>query len=297
MSSAAKYNAAPTFTASLLGDIHAQAANTSDASVSVAKLDKHAAIVSTVLNVLNEAWSPSSALRKYRDVTEKQPSVTKRDYWSLSLLVGALHLAAFWVYVHTDHHSSEIKPEKTEVEVEFFKPEIPPPPPKVEPPPPPKVPPKVQPQEPPRPTPALRTPVAEQNIQADDMTVKENTEAPRSTGPVVAEAPPPSPPPAPPAPPKEEPITEAVGYAGYLKNPVPDYPPQAQRQGWEGKVILRVRVLANGTVGGVEVKQSSGRRILDEAAANTVKSWMFSPTKRGNTPIDGWATVPIEFKL
>lgn len=233
----------------------------------------------------------------YRDVTEKQPGISRRDYFLVSAIVLGLHVAGIEAYIHMDKTPALQRPKKSEVVVEFIKPEVIPPP-IIEPlkplPPPPKV--VRQPTPPPRPTPALRTPPAEQNITADDMTVKENTEAPTSPGPVVAEL---SPPPSPPAPqaPKEEPITEATGYAGYLKNPAPDYPAAAQRQGWEGKVILRVRVLANGTASTVEVKQSSKRKVLDDAAVAAVKGWMFSPSKRGSTPIDGWATVPIEFRL
>jgi len=230
----------------------------------------------------------------YRDVTEKQPGVRRRDYLILGVLVIALHIAGLEAYIHMDKSPSLLQPQKNEVLVEFVKPEVIPPPEPPNPlPPPPKIQPKIQ--QPPKPAPALRTPPAEQNIAADDMTVKENTQGPRSSEPVVAEPPAPPAPPAPP--PKEEPITEAKGYAGYLKNPAPEYPAIAERQGWEGKVILKVKVLANGTASSVEVKQSSGRKALDEAAIAAVKGWQFSPSKRGNTPIDGWATVPIEFKL
>ncbi|HSI42914.1 MAG TPA: energy transducer TonB [Methylotenera sp.] len=236
----------------------------------------------------------------YRDVTEKQPGVSKRDYLLFGILVFGLHVAGIEAYIHMDKKPALQRPKKSEVVVEFIKPEVIPPP-KIEPskplPPPPK--PKVirQSTPPPRPAPALHTAPAEQNIVPDDMTVKENTEAPRSADPVVAEPSPPPTPPAPPPPPKEEPVTEATGYAGYLKNPAPDYPAVAQRQGWEGKVILRVKVLANGTASAVEVKQSSKRKVLDDAAVAAVKGWMFSPSKRGNTAVDGWATVPIEFHL
>ncbi len=257
-----------------------------------AKVKTAAISASDVLIALNAS---EVSRRTYHDVTERQPSIKQRDYITLSFLVAAAHVAIFWIYVHSDHHTSVVKPKKTEVQVEFFKPEVPPPPPKVEPPPPPKVPPKVQAQ-PPKPTPALRTPPAEQNITASDMTVKENTEAPRTSEPVAAE-PAPAAVVAPPPPPKEEPITEASGYAGYMKNPAPEYPAAALRQGLEGKVVLRVRVLANGTAGNVEVKQSSGKRVLDDAAIAAVKGWVFAPAKRGNTPIDGWATVPLEFKI
>jgi protein TonB len=62
-------------------------------------------------------------------------------------------------------------------------------------------------------------------------------------------------------------------------------------------VLLRVRVLASGAVDTIEIKQSSGRRLLDDEAVQTVKRWSFAPARRGDTPIDGWATVPIEFVL
>ncbi|CAG0989853.1 hypothetical protein MTYP_02224 [Methylophilaceae bacterium] len=232
----------------------------------------------------------------YRDVTEKQPTgVGIRGSFFLGALVVILHIAAVEGYVRLDHTSTLQPVKKSEVVIEFVKPVVIPPP-VVEPPKPlpPKPQPKVQRNAPPPPVQALRTPVAEPDVEvtAEDITVVENTEAPPSTGPVTAE------PPAPPAPPVvEEPVTEATGYAGYLQNPAPEYPAAAQRQGWEGKVVLRVRVLANGTASSVEIKQSSGRKILDQAAVKAVKGWLFSPSKRGNTPIDGWATVPIEFRL
>lgn len=97
--------------------------------------------------------------------------------------------------------------------------------------------------------------------------------------------------------PVEETITEPSASAAYLHNPTPEYPPYAQRQGWEGKVLLRVHVLASGRPDSVEVHKSSGRRLLDEAALTAVKGWTFAPAHKGKTPIDGWASVPIEFSL
>ena len=112
-----------------------------------------------------------------------------------------------------------------------------------------------------------------------------------------------------PAPPAPEPVREAVrepipeavtpatGYAGYLHNPPPAYPANAQRMGLEGKVLLRVRVLANGKPAAIEIQTSSGRKILDDAAIAAVQGWQFAPARRGQTAVDGWATVPVEFKL
>lgn len=93
------------------------------------------------------------------------------------------------------------------------------------------------------------------------------------------------------------PVTEAKGYAGYLSNPAPEYPEQALDRGWEGSVILRVKVLPNGSPDSVTVKQSSGKKILDSAALRTVKQWKFSPALKGKMPVEGWVDVPIHYQL
>ena len=88
-----------------------------------------------------------------------------------------------------------------------------------------------------------------------------------------------------------------MGRAGYLSNPAPKYPELAVRRGWSGEVLLRVHVLASGRPDQVGVERSSGRKALDDAAVATVNNWVFAPARRGNVAIDGWVTVPIEFKL
>ncbi|MBK0062505.1 MULTISPECIES: energy transducer TonB [unclassified Acinetobacter] len=93
------------------------------------------------------------------------------------------------------------------------------------------------------------------------------------------------------------PVTEAKGYAGYLSNPAPEYPEQALERGWEGSVILRVKVLADGRPDTISVKQSSGKKLLDNAAIRTVKQWKFSPALKGKTPVEGWVDVPIHYQL
>ena len=216
-----------------------------------------------------------------------------RNYVLLGVLVILLHGLALVAYINRDQ-TSTIAPEKHEVAIEFIKPEITPPPPIVEPPPPPKVQ-KVTP--PSKPVAALRTAPAEDNVKPSDIAIAENTEATHISGPAVA-APGPTvaeAPPAPPAPKIEEPVTEATANAAYLNNPKPDYPSAAARQGWGGTVTLRVRVLADGHAESVAVKKSSGRKVLDDAAIAAVKNWTFVPSKRGSTPIDGWATVPVVF--
>lgn len=92
-------------------------------------------------------------------------------------------------------------------------------------------------------------------------------------------------------------VTQARADADYLNNPPPKYPAIAQSRGWEGQVMLNVHVLASGRADIINVEQSSGRKTLDDAAIKAVTDWRFVPAKRGQTPIDGWVQVPIDFKL
>ncbi|WP_028682951.1 energy transducer TonB, partial [Pseudomonas chlororaphis] len=95
------------------------------------------------------------------------------------------------------------------------------------------------------------------------------------------------------------PVKESAAVSGLasLGNPPPEYPSLALRRNWEGTVVLRIKVLPNGRAGSVEVTRSSGKPQLDEAAVAAVKNWKFIPAKRGDTPIEGFATQTIDFKL
>jgi protein TonB len=83
----------------------------------------------------------------------------------------------------------------------------------------------------------------------------------------------------------------------YLRNPPPKYPRLARERGWEGAVLLRVQVLTDGTAGEVTLSQSSGYKILDDAALFAVKTWKFSPARLGPLAINSWVEIPISFKL
>lgn len=65
----------------------------------------------------------------------------------------------------------------------------------------------------------------------------------------------------------------------------------------EGRVVLRVRVSADGLPATVELRTSSGSGRLDRAAQSAVERWRFVPARRGSQPIEAWVLVPIEFKL
>lgn len=82
-----------------------------------------------------------------------------------------------------------------------------------------------------------------------------------------------------------------------LRQTEPVYPLRARRRGWSGEVTLTVQVLATGLVGQVQVERTSGYTILDEAAVEAVRSWLFAPAMRGSEPIDGEIPVIVRFTL
>ncbi|NMG55823.1 energy transducer TonB [Aromatoleum aromaticum] len=92
-------------------------------------------------------------------------------------------------------------------------------------------------------------------------------------------------------------MTPASFDAAYLHNPAPTYPRSSRRRGDEGKVILRVHVLGDGSADAVEVAESSGHSRLDDAAREAVRNWRFVPAQRGEAPVDSWLRVPIVFRL
>jgi len=79
----------------------------------------------------------------------------------------------------------------------------------------------------------------------------------------------------------------------------PVYPEQARRQGWEGRVVIRLEVLPSGVVGSINVERSSGYPLLDETAVQAGRNWRFVPATdaaRG-LPIPCTTTVPLVFRL
>ena len=69
------------------------------------------------------------------------------------------------------------------------------------------------------------------------------------------------------------------------------------REGIEGTVWLRVEVLEDGTVGQLQVAQSSGNDELDQSALTTVKTWRFNAAVQGGKAAAQFVRIPITFKL
>lgn len=77
----------------------------------------------------------------------------------------------------------------------------------------------------------------------------------------------------------------------------PPYPEEARRNQEQGTIKLVLKVLANGSVGEVTVKESSGHPALDQAAIAEAKGWQFTPGRRGPKTVDAWVEIPVRFQL
>lgn len=152
----------------------------------------------------------------------------------------------------------------------------------------------------PKKTPVIRQPVMKSAPTSAPAAKPETAEAPALTSRPAAPVAAPSRPAVTPTAslqPKTETFTEANYRANYKSNPKPEYPRLAKSRGWQGKVLLRVQVTADGQSASVQVQQSSGHDLLDEAAVAAVENWTFIPAKRGDMPVVSTVTVPIQFKL
>ncbi|WP_372370807.1 TonB family protein [Candidatus Uabimicrobium sp. HlEnr_7] len=76
-----------------------------------------------------------------------------------------------------------------------------------------------------------------------------------------------------------------------------DYPKMARRLRLSGKLLLRIQILKDGTVGQIEMLKGSGMRMLDQAAKKSVKRWQFVPATKNDVPVNSWIKVPIAFRL
>jgi len=96
---------------------------------------------------------------------------------------------------------------------------------------------------------------------------------------------------------KAEAATPPVFNAAYLGNTDAKYPLAARRNGDEGKVMLLVKVSAEGVPVKVDVFQSSGFPALDRAALDAVRAWRFVPARQSGKAVEGEVRVPVVFQL
>jgi protein TonB len=80
-------------------------------------------------------------------------------------------------------------------------------------------------------------------------------------------------------------------------NREPYYPREALLAGVEGKVMLRVRISAEGRVVDLAVAETSGLASFDQSALDAVRSWRFAPAKRQGLAVTHEVFVPVRFLI
>jgi TonB family protein len=120
------------------------------------------------------------------------------------------------------------------------------------------------------------------------------------TTPVVESAEPPRPPP-PPPPASVAPAGRAYRVGGEIREPkriknvTPVYPEIAKQARVQGVVILEATISPRGDVTSVRVLR--GIPLLDQAAIDAVKQWVYSPTLLNGVPVPVIMTVTVNYKL
>ena len=101
--------------------------------------------------------------------------------------------------------------------------------------------------------------------------------------------------------PDAPPPPQAVRVGGQIKEPKklknvnPSYPDIAKQARVQGVVILECTISPQGKV--TDVKVLRGIPLLDAAAIEAVKQWVYSPTLLNGVPVPVIMTVTVNFRL
>jgi protein TonB len=97
------------------------------------------------------------------------------------------------------------------------------------------------------------------------------------------------------------PVVQAVRVGGQIKEPkklknvAPVYPDIAKQARVQGVVILECTISPQGKVNDVKILR--GIPLLDQAAIEAVKQWVYTPTLLNGVPVPVIMTVTVNFKL
>jgi protein TonB len=104
-----------------------------------------------------------------------------------------------------------------------------------------------------------------------------------------------------PTPPELLPGPKDYVYAEQYPEPVtqvkPLYPEIAQTAGVEGLVIVKVLVGKNGRVLDALLDEKRRVPLLDDAALEAARKWVFTPALANGKPVAVWTAIPFHFRL
>jgi len=95
-----------------------------------------------------------------------------------------------------------------------------------------------------------------------------------------------------------DPAAEGVS-APYLiagSRVTPSYPPAAYAAKYAGAVRLRATVNADGSVGAIEILDSTASNMgFEQAALDAVTQWQFEPARQGNSVVESFTEIQLRF--
>ena len=78
---------------------------------------------------------------------------------------------------------------------------------------------------------------------------------------------------------------------------IPEYPPAAKAAGFPGTVVVAAVVNSDGSIGAVEVVESSGSKLgFDQAAMDAMSKWRFSPARVDGQAVDSVYAYVFRFE-
>ena len=80
-----------------------------------------------------------------------------------------------------------------------------------------------------------------------------------------------------------------------IRKTMPTYPPIAKATGTQGTVVLQATIARNGTI--ENLRMVSGPTLLQQAALDAVKNWLYRPYLLNGEPVEVETTVNVVFKL
>jgi len=90
-------------------------------------------------------------------------------------------------------------------------------------------------------------------------------------------------------------ISGPVSARKILRKVYPEYPQQAKFGGISGEVSIKFWVSSEGIIEKAEIEKTSGSDILDKAALDAIKRWLFAPLE--GEKITQWGILNIRFEL
>ncbi len=95
------------------------------------------------------------------------------------------------------------------------------------------------------------------------------------------------------------PLEEGAEYIqpSYRRNFPPAYPREAFLRNTQGIVWIRLAISPQGKASEVQVEQSSGSSLLDEAALQAAREWAFIPARRAGVAVSTQVRIPIRFQI